>query len=132
MSEGQLLAPCEIAVRKYIPSIRASIAVVLVKEYGLSAYRAAKVLRLTPAAISNYLLGRRGKEYIDFILSDDELKSIVMKIAEILISEPNMPPEVTRMICEICLKLRSKVEGAEPMCLGAKLFGKRGLGSSTP
>ncbi len=119
------MAPCEIAVRKYIPSIRASIAIVLVKEYGLSAYRAAKLLRLTPAAISNYLLRRRGHEYVDVILGDEELRSMVMKVAETLISEPLTPAQMARMMCSICLRLRSKVEGDGVEC--TPLRSERGL-----
>ena len=107
---GILVTPCEIAVRKYVPSIRASIANVLVKDYGLSVYRAAKILRLTPAAVSNYLLRRRGGEYVDVILSDRELYRMVAEIAERLISDNIDGREMSHQLCIICRKLREKVE----------------------
>ena len=110
-SDGFLATPCEIAVRKYVPSIRASIAMVLVKDYGLSVYRAAKVLKLTPAAVSNYLLKRRGGEYVDIILKDKELHQMVNEIAERLISENISPRELSLKMCMICRRLRIKVEG---------------------
>ena len=107
---GILVTPCEIAVKKYVPSIRASIANVLVKDYGLSVYRAAKILRLTPAAVSNYLLRRRGGEYVDVILSDRELYRMVTEIAERLISDSIDGREMSHQLCIICRKLREKVE----------------------
>lgn len=110
-SDGFLTTPCEIAVRKYVPSIRASIATVLVRDYGLSVYRAAKILKLTPAAISNYILKRRGGEYVDMILNDKELYRMVSEIAERLISENIGPRELSLKMCMICRKLRTKVEG---------------------
>lgn len=107
---GFLSAPCEIAVKKYVPSIRASLAIVLVRDYGLTIYRAAKLLRLTPAAVSNYLLKRRGGSYIDVILKDKELYGMVAKMAEQIISNNAVERLMPLYICEICRKLRSKVE----------------------
>jgi len=105
-----LSAPCEIAVRKYVPSIRASIAIVLVRDYGLSIYRAAKLLKLTPAAVSNYLLKRRGGGYIDAVLNHKELYEMVSKIAEQIISGNVDEERIPLHICDICRKLRLKVE----------------------
>ncbi|BEP17006.1 transcriptional regulator [Pyrofollis japonicus] len=107
---GILTTPCELAVRKYVPSIRASLAIVLVKDYGLSIYRTAKLLKLTPAAVSNYVLGRRGKEYVDIILKDKELYNLVSKLAEQIISGNISEKEVSKHLCEICMSLRTRVE----------------------
>ncbi len=112
---GFLAAPCEIAVRKYVPSIRASIATILVKVYGLSIYRTAKILHITPAAVSNYLLKRRGGDYVDLILKDEELYKLVSKIAENLISENIDKQSMSMYICQVCRKLREKVEKTPPM-----------------
>lgn len=109
-----LAAPCEIAVRKYVPSIRASIATILVKVYGLSIYRTAKILKITPAAVSNYLLKRRGGDYVDLILNDKELYELVAKIAENLVSESMDKQSMAMHICQVCRKLREKVEKTPP------------------
>lgn len=108
--DNVLVTPCEIAVRKYVPSIRASIATVLVRDYGLSVYRAAKILRLTPAAISNYLLKRRGGEYLEVLLEDKELYNMINDIAERLISDNIDNNYMSQKLCIICRKLREKVE----------------------
>jgi len=113
--EGSFLAaPCEIAVKKYVPSIRASIATILVKVYGLSIYRTAKILRITPAAVSNYLLKRRGGDYVELILNDKELYEMVAKIAENLVSESIDRQSMAMHICQVCRKLREKVEKTPP------------------
>ncbi len=109
-SAGILVTPCELAVRKYVPSIRASLAIVLVKDYGLSIYRTAKLLKITPAAVSNYILGRRGRDYVDIILNDKELYGLVSKLAEQIISGTVEEYTISKYLCEICTKLRSKVE----------------------
>ncbi len=113
-----LSTPCEVAVRKYVPSIRASIAIVMVKYYGLSIYRAAKLLNLTPAAVSNYLLKRRGSDYVDIILNDRELQEAVIELAGKIVEGGIDNEEVSQKLCEICRKLRERVEGGEVKCGG--------------
>jgi predicted transcriptional regulator len=115
-----LATPCEIAVKKYVPSIRASIAIVMVKYYGLSIYRAAKLLNLTPAAVSNYLLKRRGSDYVDFILNDRELYEAVRELAGKIVEGDIGNEEVSAKLCEICRKLREKVEHAPVECAEAR------------
>ncbi|ABM80773.1 transcriptional regulator [Hyperthermus butylicus] len=105
-----LVTPCEVAVKKYVPSIRASIAIVLVRDYGLSIYKAAKLLRLTPAAISNYLLRRRGSDYIDTILNDEQLYQHIFKLAERVVSGNIDNREISNEMCNLCRELRKRVE----------------------
>lgn len=113
---GLLTTPCELAVRKYVPAIRAAIALVLVKDYGLSVYRAAKILKVTPAAVSNYVFKRRGGEYVDFILGDEELRSRAMELAEKLVGEVVDGYEISRTVCEFCRILRQKIGASELAC----------------
>jgi len=102
--------PCEISVRKILPAVRAAVAVVFVKEYGLSSYKAAKLLGLTPAAVSNYLAGRRGYELVNAILSDGELKKSVEEIASNLLREgrPNIE-YLQALVCSLCRQVREKI-----------------------
>jgi predicted transcriptional regulator len=112
-----LTTPCEIASRKYVPAIRASVAIVLVREYGLSAYRVAKLLGLTPAAVSNYLLGRRGGELVAVILGNKVLRRMVAelasKIAEGAIDDA---PSLQKIVCRLCKELRKMSEGQHVDC----------------
>lgn len=99
--------PCEIAVKKILPTVRALIAYTLVHDYELSIYSAAKLMDLTPAAISNYVTGRRGAKYRELIESDPELKDIIARIAEKLV-EKGATEEVYSDICKACTLLRNK------------------------
>ena len=101
--------PCEATVKKLLPSIRAALAIVLVREYDISAYRTAKLLGLTPASVSNYLSGRRGRGNLDSLLGDPELKEMIRDLAELLLKacQPNAP-EVQLAACNICRKAREK------------------------
>ncbi len=106
---GSFTVPCEATVKRLLPSIRAALAIVLVKEYEISAYRTAKLLGLTPASVSNYLSGRRGRVNLDKLLGDPELKSMVKGLAELLLKacRPDAP-EVQLAACNICRKAREK------------------------
>ena len=103
--------PCEEAVRKIIPTIRALIAYTLVKEYKLSIYSTAKLMGITPAAVSNYVSGRRGKKYQEIIESKTKIKEIIRNIADKLVRGATME-EVIKEICHACAVLR----GVEEIC----------------
>ncbi|MCE4602358.1 MAG: transcriptional regulator [Desulfurococcales archaeon] len=105
-----LLLPCEYAVKAVIPSIRASIARVLVEDFNMSRYSAAKVLRTTPAAITNYLEKRRGDRYVDTIMESPHLRSLVVKSAQVLLSinereDKEAYREYQRAICMVCSRV---------------------------
>ncbi len=106
--EPALLLPCEMATRKVLPALRAATAIVLVKEYGFTTYRTAKLLGLTPAAISNYIFKRRGAELVDIILNNEKYKKIVEEIVSRLLSGAT-PEEITVYACLLCRLLRSDI-----------------------
>jgi len=97
--------PCEIAIN-IIPSIRAAIVVALVKELGLSKYEAAKFLGMTPAAVTNYLEGKRGNIYLNKILNDKRLYNIVKKVARAILKNKGLKEDAIGIyrdaVCEIC------------------------------
>ena len=108
MSEKGYELPCEYAAKNVFPSIRASIAKVLVEELNYSKYSAAKILKITPAAITYYLSGKRGDKYRDEIMSNRELRERVRRLALILVrlSKEVKNREVyasyQRVMCDIC------------------------------
>jgi predicted transcriptional regulator len=99
--------PCEYAAREIIPSIRAAIALVMI-ERGLSKYKAASILGMTPAAITNYTSGKRGGRFVPLILTSPEFRSIVERVGEVLLSdadEKRKEAVFRSAICAICSKL---------------------------
>ncbi len=52
--------PCNVLFWRILPAVRRELARILVEERGFSRRAAAKVLGVTPAALSQYLSGKRG------------------------------------------------------------------------
>ena len=95
--------PCEWRVKELIPMLRASLAIILIKEYGYSIYQTSKVLGVTPAAISNYLTAKRSKEtLVEKILSDEKMAEVLRKYAKKLIESEL---EAGDVLCILCRKL---------------------------
>jgi len=101
----QLQSPCEVAAREVMPSIRASIAYVLTTEMGLSKYEAARLLGLTPAAISNYLERKRGDKYFDQIVKDPRSMAMVKEAAGLVLAawfDERASQQFQYITCAIC------------------------------
>jgi len=101
----QLQSPCEVAAREVMPSIRASIAYVLTTEMGLSKYEAARLLGLTPAAISNYLERKRGDKYFDQIVKDPRSMAMVKEAAGLVLVawfDDKASQQFQYITCAIC------------------------------
>ena len=94
--------PCEYIVWNGLPIIRKEIAVSMIDDYGLSQKETAEKLGISPAAVSQYLSGKRGKMNI----VDEELckqinisaKRIIQQGDGLLVSET----------CRLCKILTSK------------------------
>jgi predicted transcriptional regulator len=93
------IMPQEIEVWYLIPALRRELARIFVEDYGLSQKKAAEILGITNAAISQYLSQKRGNE-IKF--SKDEIEKIKKKAGEIIKDEK----EVMKKIYELSILLR--------------------------
>ena len=101
-----LRQPCEVAAREIIPSIRASIALILIDEYKLSKYEAAKLLGVTPAAVTNYVNRRRGDRFVEKLMSSESSRSMLREAAELVISMyrggQEQAARLQMITCELC------------------------------
>ncbi len=94
--------PCEWKVKELIPMLRACLAIVMIKEFGLSIYHTSKLLGVTPAAISNYLTAKRSREdAVARVLGDEESANIIRDYAKKLI---NNEMEAGDVLCILCKK----------------------------
>ncbi len=121
-SEGFRLGemPCEYAAREIIPSIRAAIAITMI-EKGVSKYKAATLLGMTPAAITNYTSGKRGGKFVTIILGSPQFRGLIERTGEILLADidPKRKEEAFRSaICAICSRL-NKYECHAPYANGS-------------
>ena len=91
---------CEYMMWNGLPVIRKQIASSMIKDFGLSQKETAEKLGITPAAVCQYLLKKRGK--VD--IKDDELLDEIKMSAQNIIDNGNgtIIPET----CRICKLLR--------------------------
>ncbi len=102
--------PCEHAAKTVLPSIRASIARVLLEEHGVSKYIIAKIIGTTPAAVSFYLEGKRGDMYVRKIEESPEVARIVRMVARKLLESYNERKSVDYSLrqlafCSVCSRV---------------------------
>ncbi len=93
--------PCQEVVWDLLPAIRAALAAALVRK-GHSQLEAARLLETAPAAISQYLSGKRGYR-IEF---DDDIKVELERAADELASGD--PADVPARLCAICRSIRER------------------------
>jgi predicted transcriptional regulator len=101
-------APCQTIVWDILPAIRAAIAAELVNN-GVSQLAVAKMLDMTPSAVSQYLTKKRGYR-VEF---DGEIKESIRTLAEDI--KAGNCTDIIPKICEICHKLRQGDGGCAPV-----------------
>lgn len=91
---------CEISSRKILPAIRRALVMELVKA-GKKQNEIARMLKVTPAAVTQYVKGKRAKTS----LTKDETKK-VSKIAEYCLKNGNIDED---KICGLCDQMRERL-----------------------
>jgi predicted transcriptional regulator len=99
-------APCEVAVKCALPSVRAMIAKELMAKHGLKQADAARLLGVSQPAISLYYREMRGKAVN--LEGDSDVRGLIIELARRL-SEGNLSHlEFMSKLCQICRKMRAK------------------------
>jgi len=93
--------PCQLIVWNVLPAIRAAIAEEL-SAMGVSQQEAARLLDMTPSAISQYLTGKRGYR----IVFEGEVKGSLNRLARDL--HADRVDDLAARICEICAQIREE------------------------
>jgi predicted transcriptional regulator len=96
--------PCERLAKEVLPSVRSMIAKSLIEEKKVSLYSAAKLLGVTPAAISNYIRRKRGSHLLRELESDESIVNMANVIAERISREHRVDSKV---ICVACYRSRT-------------------------
>ncbi len=91
---------CEVSSRRILPAIRKELVAVLVK-MGKKQNEVARMLHITPAAVTQYLKGKRAK-----ISLTREEKSEVMKIASNGMKKGSVKE---KDICHLCERMQSRL-----------------------
>lgn len=94
--------PCEYILWNGLPIIRKEIGVSMIDDYGLSQKETAEKLGISPAAVSQYLSGKRGKMNV----VDEELCKQINISAERIIKQGD--GILVSETCRLCKIFRSK------------------------
>ncbi|MEM1796122.1 MAG: hypothetical protein QXM97_00080 [Zestosphaera sp.] len=91
---------CERTTKELMPAVRAALAITMVRDYGLSVYKTAKLLGMAPAAVSNYLAERRSnKRLVKKLLENTEYATYVKEYSLKIIKNE---VKVNEVICFFC------------------------------
>jgi predicted transcriptional regulator len=100
--------PCMVMVQYILPTIRVLIVKDLIQKHSMRKIDASKKMELTPAAITHYMKGERGKVFADEIIKSEKTMKIISDLAEAL-ARDDIPAENTiDKLCEACSTIRAE------------------------
>ncbi|MDT9545997.1 Fis family transcriptional regulator [Chlorobium phaeovibrioides] len=105
-----MIFPCEKAVWYHLPQIRADIAIGLVKT-GMTQSQAAKILGVTPAAVSQYIHKKRGLQLPKTEEYQKEIAAVVEKLCEGISAD-----ELRILVCRCCQLLSRESNDGISLC----------------
>ena len=105
------MLPCEVLSKRLFPALRGVIARMLIEKHGLSVYETSKLLGLTPAAVSNYLSGKRGDKLLKDIYSNTDIMVKIEELVDKMAKGKAGLEDYLDFICTICIEVRKgKIE----------------------
>ena len=136
-----MLLPAEIESKTLIPALRAILAKKLAEEHDIREDEISKMLGVTQAALSNYIIGTRGDpSLIAKLLSEKQVAQLIDELCENLASDLAYTPsslskfiglckyiKSSLLICEIHHKLESNID--EQVCKECENMLLKGPGS---
>ena len=96
-----LVPPCEYSVKELLPAMRSIIATKLVKDKGYPLYRAALLMGITPAAVANYMNGKRGTAVKSISEKDPRLMEMIGDLVD-KISSSGGSTQLSSYYCILC------------------------------
>ena len=103
---GKLLLPCEVGVKTVLPAVRALMAKTILEKHGMKEEQAAEILDLSQSAVSKYVTKARGNALS--IENVEEVQTLVDKMINFLMNEPNRKMELMELFCQTCRIIREK------------------------
>lgn len=100
--------PCTIVVLYLLPALRTLIMRDLVERHGMRKIEASRRMELTPAAITQYLKGRRGMAFLEELSRSERAMEIISEIAEAISREGTHAEDLMEKICMACNEIRSQ------------------------
>lgn len=100
--------PCMIVVQYILPAIRVLIMKELIEKHNLRKIDASGMMKLTPAAITQYIKGERGASFVKEIAKSEKTMKILSEIADELTRETVPAETILKKLCKACSTIRSE------------------------
>ena len=94
--------PCEKAIWETIPIIRKKIACYMIQDFGLTQKKAAELLNITPAAVSQYRCNKRA----DIEITNPLILKEIKLSTELIVNNGNTVLETE--LCKLCRLMNKK------------------------
>ncbi len=91
-----------------LPSLRVDVARSLVNDYGLKPINVAKMMDVSPAAVTQYLKGVRGRGFDETIFRNGRIKREVDDVVREIVKNPRDHSQVLRKLCRLCRVIRQE------------------------
>jgi len=100
--------PCMIVVQYILPTIRVLIMKDLIQKHNMRKIGASRKMELTPAAITQYMKGARGKAFTDEITKSEKTMKIISDLADALARNDIPAKDIIDKLCEACSTIRAE------------------------
>jgi predicted transcriptional regulator len=100
--------PCTVMAQYVLPTLRMLIIRELVERRGMRRVEASRKVGLTPAAVTQYMKGKRGQVFMEELSKSEYAMKIVSEIADAIKNGDMSSDEITKKICIICKNIRSE------------------------
>ncbi len=100
--------PCMVVVQYVLPAIRLLIMKDLIDKHSMRKIDVSTKMELTPAAITQYLKGRRGVTFVENISRSKKTMDIIADIAEIVARNDTPMEKLVEKLCIACNTIRSQ------------------------
>ncbi|MGA3193087.1 MAG: hypothetical protein ABSD73_11360 [Candidatus Bathyarchaeia archaeon] len=105
---SKLKPPCVVVVQYVLPAVRVLIMRELMEKYDMRKTDAAAKMKLTPAAITQYVKGDRGAMLVSEVTKSEEAMGILSELCKVLVKGTAPEEAVIEKLCKACMTLRSK------------------------
>ncbi len=96
-----------IVVQYVLPTLRSLVMNDLINEHGMRKIDVSRKMELTPAAITQYAKGERGKAFVDTVVKSKKAMRVVSDLSDALAKGTISAEDVINKLCEACGAIRA-------------------------
>jgi len=114
--------PCMLVTSHVLPAARVILARSLIEVHDLRPVTVAARMRLTPAAVTQYVSGVRGAKLVDALQGSDRARRVLDALVEELLKAESDALAMVSLVCELCRIVREE----HMLCSFCDLAGRAG------